>query len=242
MAAPLPRKALIAITSYNGVFYPDGKRTGLFFTEALHPFQALSAAGFDVDLATETGTFGFDDHSLEKQFLTDEDEAAFHDPNHPFNVKLKTQLKKASEVNKADYGLFFASAGHASIYDYPKARGLQSIAEDIWNRGGIVSAVCHGPAILPGVIDKVTGESIIAGKTVTGFTTEGEVILKVLDKIKEDQVPTIEEGAAKVGAKYVAPPNPFDDFSIADGRVVTGANPASAHSTAEKAIEAFESL
>jgi putative intracellular protease/amidase len=143
-------------------------------------------------------------------------------------------------VEKGEYGLFFTSAGHASIYDYPHARGLQLIAEDIWARGGIVSAVCHGPAILPGVIDAKTGESIIAGKEVTGFTTEGEVILHVLDRIKEDGVPTIEDGAAKVGAKYVAPPRPFDDFSIADGRVVTGANPASARSTAAKAIAAFD--
>lgn len=242
MKPSVPRKALIAITSYNGVFYPDGKRTGLFYTEALHPFEALTKAGFEVDLATETGTFGIDEHSLEKQFLTDEDEAIHKDPSHPFNVKLHTQLKKASDVKKEDYGLLFASAGHATLYDYPKARGLQSVAEDVWKRGGIVSAVCHGPAILPGVIDETTGKSVIAGKTVTGFTTEGEIILHVIDKIREDKVPTIEEGAAKVGATYVAPPHPFDDFSIVDGRIVTGANPASARSTAEKAIEAFDGL
>jgi putative intracellular protease/amidase len=242
MTPPLPRKALITITSYNGVFYPDGKRTGLFFTEALHPFEVLTRAGFEVDLATETGTFGFDDHSLEKQFLTTEDEAVLNNPDHPFMVKLKTQLKKASEVNKEDYGLFFASAGHASIYDYPKAKGLQSIAADIWSRGGVVSAVCHGPAILPGIIDSGTGRSIIEGKVVTGFTTEGEVALHVLDRIKQDNVPTIEEGAAGVGAKYVAPLHPFDDFSVADGRIATGANPASAHSTAERAVKAFDGL
>jgi len=241
MAVSLPRKALIAITSYNGVFYADGKRTGLFFTEALHPFEVLTRAGFEVDLATETGAFGFDEHSLEPEFLTAEDEAAYKDPTHPFMVKLKTQLRKAADLNPSEYGLFFASAGHASIYDYPKARGLQSIAEDVWSRGGVVSAVCHGPAILPGIADSTTGRSIIAGKAVTGFTTEGEIVLQVLDKIKQDRVPTIEEGAAKVGAKYLAPLHPFDDFSITDGRVVTGANPASAHSTAERAVKAFGS-
>jgi putative intracellular protease/amidase len=242
MASSLPRKALIAITSYNGEFYPDGKRTGLFFSEALHPFEVFAKAGFEVDLATETGTFGYDEHSLSKEFLSAEDEAAYRDPAHPFMVKLKSQLKKASDVRARDYGLFFASAGHASIYDYPTARGLQSIAEDIWGRGGIVSAVCHGPAILPGIIDQATGKSIIAGKAVTGFTTAGEIVLGLLEKIKADQVPTIEEGADKVGAKYLAPLHPFDDFSLTDGRVVTGANPASAHSTAERAVKAFEEL
>jgi putative intracellular protease/amidase len=236
----IPRKALIAITSYHGEFYSDGARTGLFFTEALHPYLAFVEAGFEVELASETGAYGMDAHSLDKMFMSAADEAAYRDATHPFMVKLNEQLRRAADLNSRDYGLFFASAGHATLYDYPTARGLQSIAEDIWARGGIVSAVCHGPAILPGILDKATGKSIIAGKSVTGFTTEGEIHLKLLDKIKADGVPTIEDAAATVGAKYVAPAHPFDDFSITDGRLVTGANPASAHSTATKAIEAFE--
>ncbi|GAA5814023.1 hypothetical protein MFLAVUS_007513 [Mucor flavus] len=238
----LPRKAIIAVTSYNEVFYADGKKTGLFYTEALHPYQALVKAGFQVDLASETGTYGMDEHSTEKMFLTDEDEKIYNDPNHPFNVALNKKLHKASDLNPKDYGLFFASAGHATLYDYPKARGLQSIAEDIYARGGIVSAVCHGPAILPGIKDLKTGKSIIEGKTVTGFTDKGEVELNILDKIKGDNVPTIEAVAASVHAKYSSPATPFEDYSLTDGRVVTGANPASAHSTAEKAIEAFEKV
>ncbi|KAI8638864.1 class I glutamine amidotransferase-like protein [Parasitella parasitica] len=235
----LPRKALIAITSYNEPFYADGAKTGLFYTEALHPYEALVEKGFQVDLASETGTYGMDEHSTEKQFLTDEDEKVYRDPNHPFNVLLNKNLREASRLNPKEYGLFFASAGHASLYDYPNARGLQAIAEDIYERGGVVSAVCHGPAILPG-IKKKSGDSIISGKTVTGFTTEGEVQMNILEKIKNDKVPTIEEAAASVGAKYEAPPTPFADFARTDGRVVTGANPASARSTADAAIAAFE--
>ncbi|CEP14104.1 hypothetical protein [Parasitella parasitica] len=237
--SPLPKKALIAITSYNEPFYADGKKTGLFYTEALHPYEALVENEFEVDLASETGKYGMDEHSTEKQFLDDHDEKVYNDPNHPFNVLLSKHLRRASDLNPKDYGLFFASAGHASLYDYPSARGLQSIAEDIYERGGIVSAVCHGPAILPGIKGK-DGESIIKGKTVTGFTTEGEVVLDILEKIKDDKVPTIEDAAASVGAKYIAPKQPFDDFSQTDGRVVTGANPASARSTADAAIEAFK--
>lgn len=238
----LPRKAIIAVTSYNEPFYADGSKTGLFYTEALHPYQALVKAGFEVDLASETGTYGMDDHSTEKTFLTDEDEKILHDPNHPFNVALNKHLHKAKDLDPKQYGLFFASAGHATLYDYPHARGLQSIAEDIYKRGGVVSAVCHGPAILPGIKDLNTGKSIIDGKTVTGFTDLGEVQLNILDKIKADKVPTIEAAAKSVNAKYVSPPQPFDDFTQTDGRVVTGANPASAHSTAAAAIKVFDSL
>jgi len=242
MAKDLQRKALIAITSYNGVIYPDGTRTGLFFTEALHPFEVLTQAGFDVDLATETGTYGLDDLSLTSQFLAGDDKAVFENPKHPFNVKLNAQLKKAADLKKGEYGLFFASAGHAALYDYPTARGLQSIAADVWNRGGIVTAVCHGPVLLPGVIDSKTGKSIIAGKTVTGFTIEGEIVLKVWDKLKSDKVPPVVEAVNNAGADYSSPMHPFDDYSITVGRLVTGANPASARSGAERALKAFNGL
>jgi putative intracellular protease/amidase len=46
--------------------------------------------------------------------------------------------------------------------------------------------------------------------------------------------------AVTAGADYVAPPSPFEAFSVTTGRIVTGANPASAHITALAAIEAFE--
>jgi len=39
MAQTLPRKVLIAISSFNGPIYPAGHKTGLFLTEALHPYD-----------------------------------------------------------------------------------------------------------------------------------------------------------------------------------------------------------
>jgi D-lactate dehydratase len=202
----------------------------------------FTAAGFEVDLATETGTFGLDDLSLTDRFLAGDDKAVFENPQHPFNVKLNSQLKKASDLRKEDYGLFFGSAGHAALYDYPTARGLQSVATDVWTRGGVVAAVCHGPVLLPGVIDAATGKSIIEGKTVTGFTVEGEVVLKVLDKLLSDGVIPVVDAVTKVAADYSSPMHPFDDYSITAGRLVTGANPASARSGAERAVQAFEAL
>jgi putative intracellular protease/amidase len=240
--SPRARKALIAITSYHGVIYPDGTKTGLFYTEALHPYEVLTKAGFEVDLASETGTYGVDDLSTTKQFLDGADRAAFDDPKHPFNVKLKTRLMKPSDVRKEDYTVFFASAGHAALYDYPKARGLQSIAADVWSRGGIVAAVCHGPVILSGVQDLKTGKSIIDGKSVTGFTVEGEVVLHVFDKLKSDGVAFVVDAVEKAGAHYSSPMQPFDDYSITVQRLITGANPESARSTAERVVIAFEKL
>jgi putative intracellular protease/amidase len=118
---------------------------------------------------------------------------------------------------------------------------------------------CHGGAISPGIIDSSTGKSIIANRRVTGFTTKGEEEEGVLDTIKSWNRPTIEASAASLGAKCkfndqtkicymsntaldVSPPGPWDAFTITDGRLVTGANPASAHVTAEAAVKAFDAI
>src|SRR5580704_5488958 len=242
MSKTLPRKAVIAISSFNGAIYPGGHKTGLFLTEALHPYEVFMAAGFEVDLASETGTFGFDFNSLTPPFLSGSDEAVYHNPNHPFMVDLKLELKKAAELKRGDYGVFFASAGHPPLYDYPTAKGLQAIAADIWDRGGVVGAVCHGPAIMPGIIDSKTGKSIIEGKTVTGFTIEGELIFNILDKLREDKVVPVVEAVTAVGANYSTSMNAFDDYSVTSGRVVTGTNPQSGRSAAERIVRLFESL
>ena len=83
MSKTLPRKAVIAISSFNGAIYPGGRKTGLFLTEALHPFEVFVAAGFEVDLASETGTFGFDFNSLQPPFLAGSDQAVYKNPTIP---------------------------------------------------------------------------------------------------------------------------------------------------------------
>ena len=236
-----PPKALIAVSGFNGAIFSDGSKTGVFFTEALHPFEVLTAAGFEVEFASETGKFSFDEVSLTPPFLAGSDKSVHDNADHPFMVRLKS-LKKAADLERGEYKVFFASAGHAALYDYPTARGLQAAAEDVWNGGGIVGAVCHGPVLLPGVLDSKSGKSIIDGKTVTGFTTEGEMVLQVLDRLKSDKVLTVQEAVSKAGATYSSPMQAFDDYSITSGRVVTGTNPASARSAAERMVRAFATL
>mmetsp|Transcript_4301 Transcript_4301/g.4263 ORF Transcript_4301/g.4263 Transcript_4301/m.4263 type:complete len:242 (+) Transcript_4301:591-1316(+) len=234
------KKILLAISSYNEVFYQDGAKTGLFLVEALHPFEVFKDNGYEVDFVSETGSFGFDEHSLTPQFLAGKDLEVYKDSQSDFNQHLKN-MKKASEVNADDYGIFFASAGHATLFDYPKAKGLQSLAQAIWAKGGVVAAVCHGGAIFDGLNDPATGRPLIEGKSITGFTDIGEVMLKVDGLMKENNLLSIEDLAKKYGAKYLAPIGPWDDYTVADGKLITGVNPASAGSTAKRSLIALKS-
>lgn len=233
------KKILLAVSSYNEVFYQDGAKTGLFLVEALHPFEVFKDNGYEVDFVSETGSFGFDEHSLAPHFLDGKDLEVYKDSKSDFNQHLKN-MKKASEVNADDYGVFFASAGHATLFDYPNAKGLQSLAQAIWVNGGVVAAVCHGGAIFDGLIDPATGRPLIEGKSITGFTDIGEIILKVDGLMKENNLLSIEDLAKKYGAKYLAPIGPWDDYTVADGKLITGVNPASASSTAKRSLIALK--
>ncbi|MCJ1470328.1 hypothetical protein MMC07_008973 [Pseudocyphellaria aurata] len=135
------------------------------------------------------------------------------------------------------YGIFFAAGGHAAIYDYPKASNLHKLAAQVYANGGVVSAVCHGPALLPGIIEASTGKPLIQGKKVTGFAEKGEVEVGALDSMRKDGVQTIEELVKAVDGNYIEPPTALGDFTTTDGRIVTGVNPASAKSTAEATVK-----
>src|SRR5262249_49162731 len=103
MPKTLPRKALISISSFSGAIYPGGLKTGLFYTEALHPFDVLTDAGFEVDLASETGTCGIDEVSVMLQFLSGSDKAVFGDPKA--SVQCQASLATQEGLGVEERGL-----------------------------------------------------------------------------------------------------------------------------------------
>lgn len=158
---------------YHRVIFTANTLTGNVWVSNKSIVQVFRKADFEVDLVSETGTYAPDWLSTTEDWLPATDRAVYEDHNSEFRRKLDHLLKPA-DIEWARYGLFFASAGHASLIDYPDATGLQGLASEIYGAGkGIMSAVCHGGAIFPGVLDKETGKSVIDGKRVTGFTTKG---------------------------------------------------------------------
>lgn len=194
------RRALISVTSAKASLFNGKETTGLFISEALHPFNVLTAAGFEVDLASETGTYTPDWLSQQPDFLNGNDLAIWNDTNSDFRKKLDN-MPKASEVDGSKYGLFYASAGHAALIDYPTATSLQKIAEKVWASGGVVASVCHGPAIFANLTDLATGEPLIKGKKITGFTTEAENSMTIMDELRSWGSEMVEELAERLGAE-----------------------------------------
>lgn len=194
-----PRQALISVTSASAPLFNGKETTGLFISEALHPYKILIAAGFEVDLASETGSYTPDWLSQQPDFLNGEDLEIWNNINNDFRKKLDNMVKP-DELDASKYGLFYASAGHAALIDYPTATGLQHIAEQVWANGGVVASVCHGPAMFSNIKDLATGEPIIKGKKLTGFTTEAENTLGVMSELRDLNTEMVEELSQRLGA------------------------------------------
>ena len=84
--------------------YPGGRKTGVFLTEALHPYEVFVAVGFEVGLASETGTFGFDFNSLTPPFLSGSDQAVYNNPTGEFKPILTDHERSNHEFFRFFHG------------------------------------------------------------------------------------------------------------------------------------------
>lgn len=55
---------------------------------------------------------------------------------------------KSSEVKAEEYDVIYFTGGHGTVFDFPDNKELQELTKKIYERGGIVSGVCHGVTAL----------------------------------------------------------------------------------------------
>jgi len=135
-----------------------------------------------------------------------------------------------SQVNPSEYVAIFYAGGHGTMWDFPDNADLAQIAASIYEQGGIVSAVCHGPAGLVN-IRLSNHEFLVSGKVVSGFTNEEEaavglteVVPFLLEKVLIERGSTVEKA-----------PN-FQAKVVVSDRLITGQNPASAAGVGEQIV------
>jgi putative intracellular protease/amidase len=216
-------KILVVLTSVEK--YPNLNRaTGVWLGEAVHFVKKMEEAGYKVDFVSPAGGYTpLDPHSLSMAEPIDWE--WYH--NKAFMNRLGATLKP-SEVKPGDYAAIYFVGGHGVLWDFPGNAELQALSRKIYEQGGVVSSVCHGAVGLLN-ITLSDGTPLIKGKKVTGFSNEEERLAE-LDK----HVPFLtEEELIKRGATYKKADKPWASFAVADGRVITGQNPASGGAVAD---------
>lgn len=222
------RKILIVVSSHNRK--GNDLVAGFWFPELTHPAHVFAQAGYSYDIASPQGGMppfdGFD--------LKDAGNSWFWIQPEQRN-KLANSLK-LSQVDPSRYDAIMLVGGHGPMWDFMGNEALHSIVRSIYERGGIVSAVCHGPAGLLG-LKLSDGTELIAGRKLTSFTNEEEVA-REYDKL----VPFELETALKKGRAIFEKTGIFQSRVVVDGRLITGQNPASAAPFGEAVVAALGQL
>lgn len=208
-------KILFALTSHDRKG-STGQPTGFYLSEAAHPWAVLHAAGFEIDFVSPKGGkppmdgAGVDD-PVNRSFLANSDVARkiAHTPT-------------PSQIKANDYAAILYVGGHGTMWDFPNDQTLAQLAASIYEAGGVVGAVCHGPAGLVNLKLR-NGQYLVKGKRVAAFTDEEERAVKLDGVVPFLLAATLQER----GAIHVPATN-WQTNVIVDGRLVTGQNPASA--------------
>ncbi|MCC8199946.1 MAG: type 1 glutamine amidotransferase domain-containing protein [Tannerellaceae bacterium] len=220
------KKILFVVTSH-GKLGNTGEHTGYYLSEVAHPWKVLTHAGYEIDFVSPHGGMppvdGFE--------LVDPINRKFWN-NQEYQKKIITSLTPA-DVKPEEYTAIFYAGGHGAMWDLPEVTELSTIARQIYEAGGIVAAVCHGPAGLVN-LKLSDGIHLIEGKQATGFTNEEEKLMK-----RENIVPfLLEDMLIKRKASFTKGA-PMLPHVVVDGRLITGQNPASAHKVGKEIAKAL---
>mmetsp|Transcript_66193 Transcript_66193/g.148713 ORF Transcript_66193/g.148713 Transcript_66193/m.148713 type:complete len:240 (-) Transcript_66193:68-787(-) len=225
------KRILMVLTSHNKLG-SSGKQTGWYLPELAHPYEVFKKAGMDMTFASPQGGLApLDEGSIG---ASKEDSVAmdFHNCDEAKVVSNTVPLK---DIKPEEFDAVFFVGGFGTMWDFPDNPDVQRIAKDIYEKGGIVSAVCHGPVALVNV--KLSdGSLLVKGKEVTAFTN-GEEDAVQCRKI----VPyTCQDKFSQLGAKF-SDGGVFQANVKIDGRLITGQNPPSASPLAEAVVKALSS-
>lgn len=236
MAADAVKKPILLVLTNEAKLGKTQGRTGFYLSEAAHPYEVFTKAGYKVTLASPLGGFApLDPKSYDEK---DGANAVFwkkfgsgEEKNATLGVKETISL---SGVNPADFSAVFFAGGHGTMWDFRGNKDINRLTATIYEDGGVVGAVCHGPAALVDV--KLTdGTALVKGKKVAAFTNDEEEAVGLAAVVPFLLQTQLEEA----GATHVAAEN-FAENAVADGRLVTGQNPASAKKAAELLVAALK--
>ena len=220
-------KILMVMTSHDQLGN-TGKKTGFWLEEFAAPYYTFLDAGATITVSSPKGG----QPPLDPKSDTPEGKTEL---TERFKADKAAQAVLANTVVLADvkaenFDTVFYPGGHGPMWDLAEDPVSVALLESFYNSGKPVALVCHAPGVLRHV--KVNGEPLVKGKRVTGFTnTEEEAVglTNVVPFLVEDELRRLGGLFEKV--------DDWQSFSIVDGRLVTGQNPASSRAAAQDLLK-----
>ena len=220
-------KIVMVLTSHDRLG-DTGRKTGFWLEEFAAPYFVFKDAGVKLTLASPKG--GQPPLDPKSDLPENQTPAMTRFKEDKTAQQALANTVTLSSVNSEDFDTVFYPGGHGPMWDLAEDPISVALLESFYNSGKPIALVCHSPGVLRHV--KYRGEPLVKGKHVTGFTDgeEEEVQLtKVVPFLVEDEL-------LRLGAIFEKKAN-WQPFAIADGRLVTGQNPASSTSAAQALLK-----
>jgi putative intracellular protease/amidase len=222
-------KRILNVVSNVAHYEDPSEPTGLWLSELTHAYDVFAEAGYQQTIVSPKGGVS----PLEPRSLKfpNYDKSAKAWKADDAKMALLTNTASPDEIDSGDFDAIYFTGGHAVMFDFPDSEGLQRITRELFERGAVVSSVCHGYA---GLLNTrlSDGSLLVAGRKLTGFSWAEEVLARVNKLVPFN----VEEEMKKRGARYEKGLIPFTSYTVLDGRLVTGQNPGSAKATAKKVV------
>jgi putative intracellular protease/amidase len=221
-------KVLMVLTSHDQLGN-TGKKTGFWLEEFAAPYYVFKDAGAEITLASPKGGHPpLDPKSDEKDFQTAATER-FKADKEAQDALAHTKILRDLFAN--GYDALFYPGGHGPLWDLAEDRCSICLIEAMYAQGKPVSAVCHAPGVFRHA-KSPDGSPLVLGKSVTGFSNSEEAAVGLTDVVPF----LVEDELQKNGGNYLKGAD-WSSFSIQDGTLITGQNPASSEAVAHAVLK-----
>ncbi len=216
-------KILMVLTSHDQLGN-TGRPTGFWLEEFAAPYFVFRDAGVELTLASPKG--GQPPLDPKSDLPENQTPAMARFKKDAAAQKALATTVKLADVKAEDFDTVFYPGGHGPMWDLAESPTSIALLEAFYNSGKPIALVCHSPGVLRHVTYQ--GAPLVKGKHVAGFTNgeeEAMQLTKVVPFLVEDEL-------LRLGAIFEKKAN-WQPFSITDGRLITGQNPASSTSAAQ---------
>ena len=234
------KKRVLLIAANAAMSQTTGWPVGFWWAELTHPYWTFTEAGYEVEIRSPEGGAlagdGYSDPEDASGYSAD-DILSLGFKKSPTHLALVQDTKSLDDVDVGSYDAVFVIGGQSPMITFRGNAKLQKLVAAFYEAGKVTALVCHGTCLL--LETKLgSGELLVKGKTWTGFATSEE---KVADAFVGQRIQPfwIEDEARKIEETNFIVEQPFREFAVRDGLLVTGQQQVSGAAAAKLVIEAL---
>ncbi|MEV5504155.1 type 1 glutamine amidotransferase domain-containing protein [Nonomuraea fuscirosea] len=210
----------------------DGTRhaTGYWAEEFAAPYRALTDAGHEIVVATPGGVVPYVDMMSLRPDMAGGAQAALDLEETIRSAEVLRRPLRLPDARLDDYDAVYLPGGHGPMEDLWQDADAGRLLTAALASGRPLAIVCHAPAAM--LATRIHGRSPFAGRQVTGFTNEEENAVGLAPKARW----LLEDELVALGVDF-AKGEMWQPYTVVDGNLFTGQNPASAAELAGRLLK-----